>query len=118
MVAKNTVRLYGINRVFRFVEGICIHRELSNPIFIGKHLFYFICAQPVLSYHLTSTMGRNRGSYNKFGVIWGQTLISGSLRKDYVIYYVFHILPRIHTANHAIFLLQMCAVTVLICSNF
>ena len=34
------------------------------------------------------------------------------------IYYVFHILPQIYTANHATFPIQMYAITVYIFGNF
>ena len=37
MVAQNTSRTYGVNQAIRFAEGI---------------LFYFICAQLNLNYHL------------------------------------------------------------------
>ena len=37
LVAQNTVRTYGVNHVFRFVEGFCLHRKSRQlrklPIF-------------------------------------------------------------------------------------
>ena len=54
MVVKDTVRTYGVNQVFRFVEGIWLHRMIRQIrfFFLGKGLFYFIRVQHVLRYHL------------------------------------------------------------------
>ena len=53
MVAQNTVRTYGVNQAFRFVEGIDLNRQTRRiRFFPGKDLLYLICAQHVLSYHL------------------------------------------------------------------
>ena len=53
MVAQNTLRAYEVNEVFRFVEGIWLHRKSRQGRFFfgGKDLFCLICAQNVLSYH-------------------------------------------------------------------
>ena len=41
-------------QVFRFVEGNRLHRQSrKSDFFVGKDLFYFLCAQHVLSYHFT-----------------------------------------------------------------
>ena len=51
MAAHYTMRTYGVNQAFRFVEGIWLHRKSRQTIFIfGYDLFYIIRAQHVLSY--------------------------------------------------------------------
>ena len=52
MVAHFTMRTYGVNQVFRFVEGGYIERVVKSDFFLGKGLLYIISAQHVLSYHL------------------------------------------------------------------
>ena len=53
MVAHFTFRAYGVNQVFRFVEGIWLHRKSRQiNFFFRKDLLYFIRAQNVLSYRL------------------------------------------------------------------
>ena len=52
MVAQNKVRTYGVNQVFRIIEGIRLHRQIVKSDFFGKDLFYFIRPQHILSYHL------------------------------------------------------------------
>ena len=43
MVAQNTVRLYGVNQVFRLVEGIWLHRQSRRiRFFIRKDLFTYL----------------------------------------------------------------------------
>ena len=52
-VAHFTMRTYGENQTFRFVEGIWLQRKSRQiRFFVGKVLIYFIRAQHVLSYHL------------------------------------------------------------------
>ena len=54
MVAHFTMRTHGVNKVYRFVEGIWFHRKSRRMrFFLGKDLFYCIPAQHVLNYHLT-----------------------------------------------------------------
>ena len=44
---------YGVSQVFRFVEGIWLHRKSRRiQFFLEKDLFYIIRAQYVLSYHV------------------------------------------------------------------
>mgnify|MGYP007015541833 CR=1 FL=1 len=53
MVSHLTMRIYGVNQAFRFVEGIWLHQK-SRQIRekkIGKDLFCIIPAQHALSYH-------------------------------------------------------------------
>ena len=53
MVAQNTVRSYGVNKVFWFVVGIWLHLKSGQMRFLfGQDLYYFIRAKHVLSYHL------------------------------------------------------------------
>ena len=54
MVAHFTMRTYGVNQAFRFVEGIWLHRKCRQirRKKIGKEIFYTIHAQHVLSYYL------------------------------------------------------------------
>ena len=62
MVPQNSVRIYGVHQVFRFVEGIWLHRK--GPFFsLGKALFYFIRAQHVLSY-IVRNLSRQKDSFN------------------------------------------------------
>ena len=53
MVAHFTKRTHGVNQAFRFVEGICLHRQ-SHQIrkFSEKGLVYIILAQGEMSNHL------------------------------------------------------------------
>ena len=48
MVAQNTVRSYGVNQVFRFVEGILLHRKSSQI------LIFFSLKRPILR-HMCAT---------------------------------------------------------------
>ena len=60
----------------------------SNPIFFsGRPILLHMFATCSELPSFISTMGRNRGSWTnlEFWVIWGRNLISGSLRKDYVV---------------------------------
>jgi len=36
MVAHFTMRTYGVNQAFQFIEGIWLHRKESNPGFISN----------------------------------------------------------------------------------
>ena len=51
MVAHFTMRAYGVNQAFRFVEGIWLHRKSRQiRFYVGKsHIFHH-----VLSYHIIS----------------------------------------------------------------
>ena len=43
MAARFTMRTYGVNQLFRFDEGIWLHRKSRQPrFFFGKDLFYTI----------------------------------------------------------------------------
>ena len=46
MVAQNTVRTYGINQIFRFVEGIWLHRKTrqTRRKFQEKTILHYTCA--------------------------------------------------------------------------
>ena len=51
MVAHSTMRIYGVKKAFRFVEGIWLHRKGRQARKkIGKDLLYIIRTQHVLSY--------------------------------------------------------------------
>ena len=53
MVARFTKRTYGVNKEFRFVEGIWLQRKSRQiRFFFGNDLFYIIRAQHVVGYHL------------------------------------------------------------------
>ena len=54
MVAHFTMRTYGVNQVFRFVEGIedDIERDVKSYFFFEITYFIFIRAQHILSHHL------------------------------------------------------------------
>ena len=58
MVAHFTLRTYGVNQEFRFVEGIWLHRKSSQIrfFFLWNYLFYIKRAQRVLRYHLISVL--------------------------------------------------------------
>ena len=50
MVAQLTMRVYGVNKEFRFDEDIWLHRKSGEiQFFFGKYLFYVMRAQRVLS---------------------------------------------------------------------
>ena len=41
MVAQNTVRIYGVNQVFRFVEGVWFHQKnLQIQFFFSEKTFF------------------------------------------------------------------------------
>ena len=40
MVARNTVKTYGVNQAFRFIEGICLHRQSRQPRFLFSEKTY------------------------------------------------------------------------------
>ena len=59
MVAQNTVRTYGVNQVYRIVEGIRLHQKSCHNryYFIREH------SQLVLSYHiLISTLFQTKAA--------------------------------------------------------
>ena len=66
MVSQNTVRTYGINRVFRFVEGFSyIDIVVKSEVLFGKDRFYLIRAQHALTtilykYHGLSKQEKSR----------------------------------------------------------
>ena len=65
MVAQNAVRTYGLNPVFRFVEGIWLYRKSRQiRIFFGNRpILLHTCATcSELQYH-TSTMTRSNRQY-------------------------------------------------------
>ena len=44
--SQNTVRNYGVNQVFQFVESIRLSRKSRQiRFFFGKDLFFFICSE-------------------------------------------------------------------------
>ena len=46
MVAQNTVRTYGINQAFRFVEGFSLHLKRSQTHFFMKRpILLHTCAE-------------------------------------------------------------------------
>ena len=53
MVAYSTMRTYGVNQAFRFIEGLCLHRKSRQIRFLGKDI---IRAQHVLSHTILSAM--------------------------------------------------------------
>ena len=53
MVGQNTMRTYGVNQVFRFVEGIWLYRKVvKSDFFSDKDLVFIILAQREMSNHL------------------------------------------------------------------
>ena len=52
MVAHFTMRTYGVNQAFRFVEGIWLHRKSHQIRFFFKDRVYIIRAQREMSNHL------------------------------------------------------------------
>ena len=52
MEAKNTVRTHGVNQVFRFVEGIWLHRQSRQIRFFSEKTLFFIPAQDQMRNHL------------------------------------------------------------------
>ena len=67
MVAQNMVRTYEANRVFRFVEGIWLHRKSRQiQIFVWKsHILHHTCAPCSELPSCISSMGlsMSRGSH-------------------------------------------------------
>ena len=53
MVAHFTMRTHGVNQLFRFVEGIWLHRKSRQILlFSEKELVFIIRAQREMSNHL------------------------------------------------------------------
>ena len=52
MAAHFNMRTHGVNQAFRFVEGICLHRESRQIRFFCKRpILQHVRAQHVLTYH-------------------------------------------------------------------
>ena len=81
MVAQNTVRTYGKNEVFQFLEGIHVYIEKvvkSECFFLGRNVFLHTCVifSELPSY--ISTMAYNELISNKYICIY----LSGMLVKS------------------------------------
>ena len=75
MVAQNTMRVYGVNQVFRFVEGIWLHRKIRKSIsFLKSPILLHICATCSELPVYTSTMTIPR-------LECGLSLINGTIFK-------------------------------------
>ena len=54
MVDEKPVRTYEVNQVFDLLKAFGFSERVvkSKYFFLGKDVFYFICTQHVMSYHL------------------------------------------------------------------
>ena len=95
--------------LFKAFVKLSFSVPLNSSTFL-KYLCYLTRAQHVLSYHLVKVLWYNPKLYNAIWLTYARLHLM--VNKYQGIYYVFHILPPIYSANHATFPVQMYVITV------